>query len=90
MSHNTTNSETPKTPETPETPETDFPLYYTFNDLLTKDEVTKLIKLLTLQSDQKELEKKMSNKIFLNESIDDVKLDLTCNAILQHLIKTEK
>tara|TARA_R110000868_G_scaffold157135_5_gene384254 strand:+ start:1740 stop:1898 length:159 start_codon:yes stop_codon:yes gene_type:complete len=50
----------------------------------------KLIKLLTLQSDQKELEKKMSNKIFLNENIDDVKLDLTCNAILQHLIKTEK
>ena len=50
----------------------------------------KLLRLLSLQSDQKELEKKMSNKIFLNESIDEVKLNLTCNAILQHIIKTEK
>ena len=50
----------------------------------------KLLRLLSLQSDQKELEKKMSNKIFLHESIDEVKLNLNCNAILKHLIKTEK
>ena len=50
----------------------------------------KLLILLSLQSAQIELEKKMTNKILLNENIDDVKLDLTCNVFLQHLTKTEK
>ena len=50
----------------------------------------KLLRLLSLQSAQIELEKKMTSKIFLNENIGDVKLDLTVNAILQHITKTEK